>query len=124
MRKVLDSVRRRRSPAGLSVLGDHCGENPAANVPAGREPQVTWLGGLHHVIGDLVGHGLVKGPLAPKRPHIKFECLQLQVLVVGDVVQSEVGEGGLAGERAQTGELGHLDVHPIIPTGLGIGEGL
>ena len=42
--------------------------------------------------------------------------------VTNDVLNGEVREVGLAGERAMAGELGNLDVDQIIPSCMSVGE--
>jgi hypothetical protein len=47
-------------PGRLSSLGDNGGVDPAAHIEARREAQKAWLHGGLEMVGDLVGHRLVK----------------------------------------------------------------
>ena len=97
-------------PALLAVLDHHVGIDAAAHVPLGRDAQKARVDGLDHVREDVVGHLLVEGALAAVAPHVHLQALELDALLVGDAVDREVREIGLAGQRAEAGELGDLEL--------------
>src|SRR5215467_5853180 len=116
--------RRRGLPPRLSALGDNGGKDPAAHVEAGREAQVTRPDRGVQVIGDLVGHRLVKSPAVAERPDIELERFELDALAVGHVLQIERREVRLPGARAQAGELRDVHADRVVALDFGVGESL
>jgi len=106
------------------MLRDHRGVDAAADVELGGEAHVAGGEGAAEVVEDLVGHGLVEGPLVPEGPDVELEGLELDAQPVRDVLEGEDREVGLASLRAQAGELGNPDADGVVPLGLGVGEGL
>ncbi len=98
------------------MLGDHIGVNPATDVPArGHSGETGGNGGndrVEHIIGDF----FVERADVAEAPHVHLERFELDTKLVRDVLNREVREVRLAGERAVAGELGNLDVDQIIPT--------
>ena len=101
-----------------AMLADHRREDAAPHIPARCQSHVTRRGGRDQIIEDLVGNGLVKGAFVPVGPHVELEGLELHVTTIGNVVDGEVSEVGLARQGAQAGELGDLDVNLVVPLGL------
>ena len=104
------------------MLGDNVGVNPAAHIPAGSDTGKSWRNGrddfVEHVIRDL----LMKRADIAEAPHVHFQRFELNAKLIGDVLDGEVREVGLTGERAVTGELRNLDVDQIIPSWMSVGE--
>ena len=111
-------------PAACLVLGNHCREDPATDIPACGQAHEPRFSDCHHVVEDLVGDRLVKGALITVRPHVELERLELEVLLFGNVVQAERGEVGLTGQRAQAGELGNFNMDQVVSRRLWVGESL
>src|SRR5690349_10488731 len=116
--------RGRGLPPRLSALGDNGGENAAAHVEARREAQITGPARGVQMIGDLVGHRLVKSSAVAERPDIELERFELDAPAVGHVLQIESREVRLSGARAQAGELRALHADRVVALDFGIGESL
>lgn len=111
-------------PAFLAVFDHDIGENAAAYIPLGGEPHESGLGGGDEVVEDFVGDGFVEGAFVTVGPHVELEAFELYAFVVGDVVEGEGGEIGLAGFGAQAGEFRDLHVDVEITMRGRIGESL
>ena len=74
------------------------------------------------VVGDLVGHRLVKSAALAERPDVELQRLQLHAQPIGHVLEFERGEVRLSGARAQAGELGNLHADRVVALGLRVGE--
>jgi diguanylate cyclase (GGDEF)-like protein len=114
---------RRRFPAGFAVLGDDIGENAATHVELGSQTHEARVGGAHQIIEDAVGDVFVEVAFLAERPDVQLQALQFDATLIGDVVQIQRGEVGLAGFRAQTGELGDFHVDVVIAGRIRVVEG-
>jgi hypothetical protein len=112
------------SPVRRLVLCDHSGEETPTHIPARGQTHEARAAGTHQVIENRVGHGFVKGTLVAVRPHIQFERLELDILLVGNVVDGEVSKVWLARKGTEAGELGDLNVDLIVTVWLRVGESL
>src|SRR5690606_41934988 len=68
-------------------------------VPARRSADLQ-------VTGKAVRDGLVEGAVAPIRPDVQLQRLQLDAQGIGNVLEMQRGEVRLACLRTETGELG------------------
>jgi len=114
---------RCRLPARLAVFGDDIGENSATDIELRGQAHEARGGGGDQVVENSVGDGLVEGTLVAVRPDVELEALQFDAEMVGDVIEKQRREIGLAGLWAQAGEFGNLHVDVEIAVDRGIREG-
>src|SRR5207249_4563575 len=106
----------------LAVLGDDHGVDAAADREVPLHPEVARREHGDQVVEDAVGDRLVEVALVAERPQVQLERLQLDALLAGDVADAEGGEVGLAGERAEAGELRALEAHLVAAPRVGVRE--
>src|SRR5437762_1202886 len=82
-------------------------------VPGDLDP--AGLGRRHEVVQDPIRHVLVEHALVPIRPDIELERLELDQVRVGHVADADRPEVGLAGPRAEAGELRHGHRDLVVP---------
>jgi hypothetical protein len=116
--------RRQRLPALLAVFHRHVGADAAAHVPVGVDADEARRNGLDQVVDDGVGHLLVERAFVAKAPEVLLQALGLDAEAVGHDLDPEVREVGLAGQRAQAGELGHVEADHVVARRLRVREGL
>ncbi len=109
-------------PACGLMLRHHVGINPATNVPARRYASESGRNCGDDLVQHVIGHFFVKSADVAEAPHVHLERLELDAKRIGDVLNGEVREVGLTGERAVAGELRNLDVDQVIPTWMRVGE--
>jgi hypothetical protein len=90
----------------------------AADVEVADDLDPAGPGGGDEVVEDTVRHVLVEGALLPIRPHVELQRLQLHEVLVGDVADPHRREIGLAGQRAQAGELRHRHRDLVVTIGV------
>lgn len=122
--ELLEVHGRERFPTRLAMLDHDVGEDAAPYVPLGSQAQEARRDGAHDVVDDLIGDGFMEGALVAEAPGIELQAFQFDTKLVGDVVDNQHREIRLAGQRAQAGEFGHLDMDLEIPLLAGIGEGI
>ncbi len=104
------------------VFGCDGGMDAAAHEELAGHLHPPRLAGGHQVVQNLVDHRLVERPLIPVRPQIQLERLQLDTLVIGHVMDFDMGEIRLAGARTQAGELRALHIDLVIPVRVRVEE--
>ena len=114
LRRAKFCQRQLAFPAFFTVLDHDIRIDAAAHIPLRHQAQVTRRGQLHEVVEDGVGHFFVEGAFIAVRPHVLLEGFQFDVLFVGDVVNHDDRKIGLAGQRAEAGEFGDLEVDEVI----------
>jgi hypothetical protein len=106
------------------MLGHHAGVDAAAHVPVGADAGITRGGGLDDVVEDRVGHLFVERAFVAVAPHVHLQALQFHAELVGHDLDRELGEIGLAGERAQAGEFGDLEADQVVALRRRVAEGV
>lgn len=106
------------------MLGGHRGCDAAAHVELGGQAHEARRDRPAQVAQDPVGDGLVELAAVAERPDVSLQAFQFNAQAVGHVFNQQVGEVGLAGQRAQAGEFGDVDTHGIIPARFGVVESL
>lgn len=96
----------------------------AAHVELGTQTQKARVEQVDQGVGQLVGHGFMKGAPITKGPQIKLERLELDATLVGDVVEVQRGEIRLPGLWAQAGELRHSHLDQVVTIRIGVREGV
>src|SRR6185369_846896 len=76
----------------------------------------------HKIVENLIDNRLVKSPLIAIGPKIKFQGFELDAELVGNVINSNSGEIGLAGAGTKTGKLRTLHVDLIVAFRVRIGK--
>ena len=109
-------------PAFLAVLGNDIGENTATHEEFRRQAHETRLERLDQIVKNAVGHGFVEAAFVAERPHVELETLEFDAGFLGNVVQNQRGEVGLAGFRTQAGEFRDFHVDVKIAMRCRIGE--
>ena len=66
----------------LAPFDDHCGVDTAPDIEFARQPRKRGCAGAGQIVGDLVGHGLVKGAAVAKRPQVELQRLELDAAFV------------------------------------------
>ena len=102
------NARRRRSL--LLVLGDDRRVDAAAHLELALDARAPRRDCGHQVVEDPVGDRLVECALVAVRPEIELPRLELDAELVGDVLDADGGEVGLAGLGTEAGELGALEL--------------
>lgn len=99
---------------GPSVIGVRID----AYAPSGREkPRNLNVFGIHQtdeILHDLVHAVLVKIPMIAEAEQVQFQALALHHSHVRDVADTYLSEVRLAGDRAQGGEFGTIEPHPVV----------
>jgi hypothetical protein len=80
--------------------------DPAPRGEFAQHPDVKRIEELHQVVANPVDTRLVKLALVAERPEVEFQRLGFNAPFVGRVLDLDGCEIGLAGERAEGGELG------------------
>ena len=81
----------------LAVLRNDIGKDAAAHVEFCGQPHEARLDGRDQVVQDAVGDVFVEVPFVTERPDVEFEAFQFDTGLVGDVIEDQGGEIGLAG---------------------------
>jgi hypothetical protein len=115
---------RQRLPAFCAMFGNDVRVNPAAHIPAPGDSHVARFDRLREHVANIVSDLFMKGTDVAKTPHIDFQRFELDTTFVGDVINRDVREIGLPGERAMAGELRNLNVDQIVAIGVGVLEGV
>ncbi len=110
-------------PAFFAMLGDDIGENATAHIKLGGQAHEARFGRLDQIIQDAIGDVFVKVAFLTKSPNVQFQAFEFDAGFVGNVIQIQGREIGLAGFGAQTSELGDFHMDVKIALGLGIGKG-
>src|SRR5690606_11043548 len=116
--------RWRGLPTGLASLHDDGGVDSATHVEARGQSQEARTDRTCEVIGDLVGHRLVKGAAVPEGPDVELQRLQLHAQPVRYVFELQRRKIRLACLRTQTGEFRQRHADRVVAIGGGIGEAL
>ena len=75
------------------------------------------------VLHDDVDTVLVKGTMVAEAKKVELETLAFNHLDIWDVADAYLGKVGLASDRAETGELGTVELYPIVVLGVLVVEG-
>ena len=110
-------------PAGLTVFGHDVGEDAATHIELGRQAHEFRLGGCDQVIQDTVSHRFVETAFVTERPHIQFQALELDTLLIRDVIQVKYGKIWLPGLGTQAGKFRDLHMDMEIASRIRIVEG-
>src|SRR5690606_30180580 len=93
---------RGRAPA----LPENVDRDAAARVPVPADTQPLRAHLVHESLADADGDVLVEAAVVAERSEEQLEALGLDDRLCRGVIDHQVGEVGLAGHRAQRGELG------------------
>src|SRR5215213_2690381 len=86
------------------------GLDVATNVEVAFDLDAQWIAGRDEVFENDVDDVLVKDLHVAKRVYVELQTLQFDTALVGNVFETDGGEIRKVGERADRGELGHLEV--------------
>src|SRR5438132_2634255 len=132
-KSVLPVVRSRSSLPGnpgtkrmglLAMLDLHFGLDSAAHVEIAFHFDEARIERANEIVGDPIGHRLVKRTFIAVRPQIELQRFQLDAFLIGDVADADGGEIRLPGHRADAGELRRLEVDLVVALGVGVGKSL
>ena len=98
------------------MLSHNVGVNSAPHVPTRCDARKSWRNGRDDFVEHVIGHLLMERADIAEAPHVHLERFEFDAKLIGDVLNREVREVGLTGERAVSGELGNLDVDQIVPS--------
>ena len=98
------------------------GMNAAAHVEVADHGHLARPAGGCQIVENLVDHRFVERALVAIRPEVKFQGFELDAEFIRHIVDSDRGEVGLTGSRADAGEFGTLHVNFIIPLRSRIGK--
>ena len=110
--------------AGTAVVGVGVDADAATGDEEAKDLDVAGLHELHQVVEDDVDAILVEVAVVAEGEEVELEALALHHLHIGDVENLYLGEVGLAGDGAQRGELGAVELHPVVALGVAVLEGL
>jgi putative Ca2+/H+ antiporter (TMEM165/GDT1 family) len=118
---IAATVRAGEAPLDLRALAvggaDHR-LDAAAHVEVPHHLDPAWCRRRHEIVEDAVGHVLVEGADVPVRPGVELDRPELDEPLVGHVADAEGREVGLAGHRAEAGELRDLERDLIVAVGV------
>lgn len=86
-----------RCPAFFTVFSNDRRVDAAADPPFSLESYETRGSGRNEIVQDLVGDGFMESTFLTITPHIEFQCLEFDILLVRNVVEQKCGEVGLSG---------------------------
>ena len=92
----------------LAGLIEDIDRNAAARVPIAADPQPQRLQLLIQPFGDLERAGLVEAAVAAKGAKVELQRLALDQARIRRVVDNQMGEVGLAGDRAEAVNSGQV----------------
>ena len=102
--------------------GDGDGDATPAVESAG-DFHPTGVKDADEVIEDSIDDGFVKSAVVSEREQIEFERLAFEAEGAGDVFDLKVAEIGLAGDGAEAGEFGAIEVDGVRAGRFGVGKG-
>jgi hypothetical protein len=79
---------------------------------------------LDEVVHDDVHAVLMEVAVVAKREEVQLETLALHHALVGDIENLYLGEVGLPSDGAERGELGAVELHPVVALGMAVFESL
>ena len=100
-----------RQAAGLP---EHVDRHAAARIPIAADAQPFGLEQRHELLADGDGAVLVEGAVVAEAREIKFQRLRLHQPLARHIVDHEMGEIRLAGDRAERGEFGRGETGDVI----------
>ena len=109
--------------AGASVVGVGVDADAAAGGEDAGDLDVLGVHEADEVLHDDVDAVLVEVAVVAEGEEVELERLALDHALVGEVGDADLGEVGLAGDGAQAGELGAVELHPVVVLGVFVLEG-
>ena len=110
---------------GGGAVGGYDGEiYAAAHVVVAGDAHPFRVAGGDHRVEDVVGDIFVEGALVAKAPQILLDGFGFEAPWPGAVFDLDLGEVGLAGERAEGGELVRREGDGVGVVGVGVGKRL
>ena len=110
------------SPAGGAPdLPEDVDRDAAARIPVAADAQPRGLHLLDQPLADADGHVLVEAAVVAERAEEQLEALRFDDRLARRIVDHQVREIGLAGDRAQRSELGRGEADQVERAGRGLG---
>ena len=98
----------------LAALPEHVDRDSAAREPVAADPEPARLQEADEILADPDRAILVKGPVIPEARQIELQRLRLEDPFVWRVVDDQMGEIGLAGDRADGREFRRGEARDVI----------
>ena len=107
-----------------AIVGVRMDGNASAWGEDASDLDVARIHQLDEVFHDDVDTVLMEVSMTAEREEIELERLRLDHLDIRDVRDDDVGEVGLPCDGAEAGELGAIELDPIVILGVLVDEGL
>ena len=91
-----------------------------AGIPITADAEEFWVYFFDDAFGDIDGAGFVEGTVIAIGKEIEFERFTLDHFLGRNVIDHNMGEIWLAGDRAQRGEFGASEAYQIIDIRVGV----
>ena len=98
-------VRQPQSLGYGAELPEHVDGDAAARKPIAADAQIRWLDQIGDALADGDRRVFVERPVVAEAREIKFQRLRLEQPTLRRIVDDEMGEVRLAGDRAEAGEF-------------------
>ena len=107
---------------GRGRLPEDVDRDAAARIPVTADAQPCGLHLVEQALADADGDVLVEAAMVAEAAEVELERLAFDDRLAGGIVDHEVGEVGLAGDRAERGEFGHREAHEVERAGARVGD--
>jgi hypothetical protein len=104
------------------VLPEYVDRHAAARIPVAADAQPFRLEQRHQFLADGDGAVLVEGAVVAEAVQIKLERLRLDKMSARHIVDHQMGEVGLTGDRTKTGEFRRGEARYVIRIRVRIGD--
>jgi hypothetical protein len=105
------------------MLNHDIGENAAANVPTGRELEISGRDRGDEIVKNPVRDRFMKSALVAKGPKIELQTLEFNAPLISNAVDGHRCEIWLPGEWTEAGKFRNLKMNQVIALRRRIGEG-
>ena len=109
--------------AGTAIVGVGMDADAAARDEEAENLDVAGGHKTDEVVEDDVDAVLVEVAMVSEGEEIEFQALTFHHALVGNIKNLDFGEVGLPSDWAERGELGTVELHPIIAFGMTVLEG-
>lgn len=108
--------------AGTTMVGIWVDADAATGCEDTGYLDVSGVHQLYQIFHDDVHTILMKGTVVAEAEEVEFQALALHHFHIGNIVDADGGEVGLAGDGAEAGELGTVECDPVIISRVLVGE--
>ena len=110
--------------AWATIVGIRMNGNASARGEDACDLDVSWIHETNEIFHDDIDTVFVEVAVIAETEEIEFQALAFDHLDIGDVANDDIGKVGLPGDRAEAGELGAVELDPIVVVLVLVDEGL